>query len=158
VLTVATAQGVVSKPIPIADSSVFTPYVGYQFVRIFADSGPIDATPNTDALGYCNYQGQRQPGGFAGDDGSMGPYTGQPVCGSGGSPEDFNNTSVFGKARITRHRIVFGMSYRYEVVVIGAQVITDLVDPARANSGAESQAFNGVPRQQTFALQLGAAF
>jgi hypothetical protein len=163
-LTVASGDAGISKPIPIADSSVFTPYIGYQFIRIFGDSGLIDPTPNTDAVGYCNYQGQRVPGGWPGDDAAhtMGPYNGQPVCGSGnstdGSPDDLNNTKIFQKTRITRHRIVAGVSYRYEMVVIGGQFITDIVDPSSANSGAEAEALSNVPRQNTIAIQLGTAF
>jgi hypothetical protein len=144
-LTVASADAMLSKPVPVADSSVLTPYVGYQFLRIFADSGPIDATPNTDALGYCNYQGQN-------------PTTGQPVCGSPGSSADFNNTGVFDKARISRHRIVLGLAYRYEVLVLGAQFITDLVEPATANGGAEERALTNVARQSTIAVHAGLAF
>ncbi|HEY3595620.1 MAG TPA: hypothetical protein VGL13_17155, partial [Polyangiaceae bacterium] len=146
-LTVVSGEGMVSKPIPIADSSILTPYVGYQFMRIFVDSGAIDATPDTDALGYCNYQGQSS--------------TGQPVCGtasSGGSPDDLNNIGVFDNTRISRHRIVFGLSYRYEILVLGAEFITDIVAPADANNGAEAQALRGTPRQSTLAVQLGVAF
>jgi len=163
-LTIASGDGMISKPFPIADSSVLTPYLGYQFIRIFGDSGLIDPTPSTDALGYCNYQGQKVPGGWPGDDANhtMGPYNGQPVCGNGtgtnGSPDDLNNTKIFQKTRITRHRIVAGISYRYEMIVIGGQFITDLVDPGSANSGDEKEALAAVPRQNTIALQLGAAF
>jgi len=167
-LTVASGDGIVSKPIPIADSSVFTPYIGYQFIRIFGDSGLIDSTPATDAIGYCNYQGQKVPGGWTDPNlppGTKppGPYTGQPVCGpsdngTDGSPADLNNTKVFQRTRITRHRIVAGISYRYEMVVVGAQYITDLVDVASANSGEEAQALTGTPRQNTIVIQGGVAF
>jgi hypothetical protein len=166
-LTIASGDALVSKPIPIADSSVFTPYVGYQFIRIFGDSGLIDPTPATDAIGYCNYRGQNIPGGWA--DPSKpgqpppGPYNGQPVCGNAtdaqqGSAADLNNTKIFQRTRITRHRIVAGISYRYEMIVIGGQFITDVVDPGSANSGEEANALSGTPRQNTIALQLGAAF
>jgi hypothetical protein len=143
-LTVASGDAVLSKPIPLADSSVLTPYVGYQFLRIFADSGPVDGTPNTDPLTACNYQGQNS--------------NGQPICGAGGSTADFNNTGVFDKTRITRHRIVFGLSYRYELLIVGAQFGTDLIEPAKANDGAEAQALAGVSRQNTVGLQAGVAF
>jgi hypothetical protein len=166
-LTVASGDAIVSKPIPIADSSVFTPYIGYQFIRIFGDSGLVDPTPATDALGYCNYRGQNTPGGYV--DPSKpgvrppGPYNGQPVCGNGtdsnqGSAADLNNTKIFTKTRITRHRIVAGVSYRYEMVVIGGQFVTDVVDPGSANSDEEAKALSGTPRQNTIALQIGAAF
>ena len=164
-LTIASGDGMISKPIPIADSSILTPYIGYQFIRIFGDSGVIDPTPSTDALGYCNYQGQKVPGGFAGDDPAKPPaggYNGQPVCGDGtgrnGSPDDLNNSKVFQKTRITRHRIIAGISYRYEMILIGGQFITDLVDPGSSNSGAEAQALASTPRQTTLAVQVGAVF
>jgi hypothetical protein len=166
-LTIASGDAQVSKPIPIADSSVFTPYVGYQFIRIFGDSGLVDPTPATDALGYCNYRGQNTPGGWVDpnkpNEKPPGPYNGQPVCGnakdsSEGSPADLNNTKIFQRTRITRHRIVAGLSYRYEMVVLGGQFITDVVDPGSANSGDEANALKGTPRQYTFAFQIGAAF
>jgi hypothetical protein len=163
-LTVASIDGMLSKPIPIADTSVLSPYVGYQFLRIFGDSGPIDLTPRTDALGYCNYQGQKVPGGFNGDDvdHTRGPYTGQAVCGDGtgvnGSPDDLSNTRVFQQARITRHRLVVGLAYRFEMVVVGGQFSTDLVAPANANQDAAATALANVPRQSTVGVQVGAAF
>jgi hypothetical protein len=166
-LTVASGDALVSKPIPIADSSVFTPYIGYQFIRIFGDSGLVDPTPATDALGYCNYRGQNVPGGWvdpADPPTPPGkPFNGQPVCGNGkdsstGSAADLNNTKIFQKTRITRHRIVAGISYRYEMVVIGGQFITDVVDPGSANTNEEEKALSGMPRQSTIAVQVGAAF
>jgi hypothetical protein len=147
-LTVVSADAMLSKPVPVADASIITPYVGYQFLRVFVDSGPIDATPNTDALGYCNYQGQN-------------PTTGQPVCGTAaapGSTADFNNTRVFDKVRLSRHRIVLGLAYRWEALVLGAELITDLVEPASANSGVEAQALANASRQTTLAVQAGLAF
>lgn len=163
-LTVASAEAVLSKPITIADTSVITPYAGFQFLRIFGDSGPIDLTPRTDALGYCNYQGQRVPGGFGGDDvdHTKGPYTGQAVCGDGtgrdGSPDDLSNTRIFQPARVNRHRLVLGLAYRFEMIAVGAQFMTDLVAPENANSGPNATALAGVPRQSTIAVQVGAAF
>jgi hypothetical protein len=171
-LTVASGDGMISKPFPIADSSVFTPYIGYQFIRIFGDSGLIDPTPATDAVSYCNYQGQKVPGGTVNPATGMPttppgaptgpPYNGQPACGSGnntdGSPDDLNNTKIFAKTRITRHRLVAGVSWRYEMVTIGGQFITDLIDPGSANSGDEASALATVGRQNTIAIQIGTAF
>jgi hypothetical protein len=160
-MTVASADAVLSKPIPIADTSVLSPYVGYQFLRIFGDSNSVDLTPRTDALGYCNYQGQRVPGGFGGDD-TNGPYTGQTVCGDetgrNGSPEDLSNTRVFQQTRINRHRLVVGLAYRFEMLVVGGQFSTDVVAPASANQGKEAAALANVPRQSTIGVQVGAAF
>src|SRR5262249_22462629 len=33
-MTVASAEAMLSKPVPVADSSILTPYVGYQFLRV----------------------------------------------------------------------------------------------------------------------------
>jgi hypothetical protein len=41
----------VSKPLPIQDSSILTPWVGYQYLWIFGDSGLVDLTPGTSATG-----------------------------------------------------------------------------------------------------------
>lgn len=155
-LTVAGADGQISKPLPIADSGVLTPYVGYQWIRIFGDTGLIDATPNTDPLGYCGYAGSNSPG--TPDPNKSGVYDGQPVCTNGGSASDFNNTFVFDPARITRHRIVAGLNYRYEALWLAGQFITDAVAPADANSGAEAAALEGTPKQWTMAFEVGVAF
>jgi hypothetical protein len=153
-LTVASADAQISKPIPIAESSVVTPYIGYQFIRIFGDSGLIDASPNTDPLGYCGYQGPNIPG----TPGARPPYTGQPVCSNGGSVQDFNNTFVFDPARITRHRLIAGINYRYEMLMISGQFMPEIIDAVDANSGSTSTALAGTPRQWTLAFDAGVIF
>src|SRR6266704_1923593 len=89
-----------SKPLTIQDQSVLTPWVGYQYLWIFGDSGLVDLTPGTDAIGYCNYSGNNVPGNpdpnktYKDSPGSTAVhnvYDGQPVCKAGGSPNDFNN-------------------------------------------------------------------
>jgi len=169
-LTVAGLDVQVSKPLPIADSSVLTPWVGYQYVWIFADSGLVDLTPATDPVAYCNYAGQNVPGNN--DPNKPGVFDGQPVC-RGGSPLDFNNNVVFDKARLERQRLLIGTNYRYEMVMVGLQFIMDLVDPADAQAGDDTTTIlrNGRPaqisdkealededRQWTLVLELGAMF
>ena len=117
-LTVAALDAQISKPLPIQDSQVLTPYVGYQYLWIFGDSGLIDLTPGTDALRYCNYAGQNVPGNP--DPNKPGVNDGQPIC-KGGSPLDFNNNAVFKAVRLERHRLIFGLNYRYEMVMLGGQ-------------------------------------
>jgi len=164
-----------SKPFTIASQSVLTPWVGYQYLWIFGDSGLVDTTPATDAVGYCRYAGTNSPGNAdpTKKSGSNQIYDGQPVC-AGGSPLDFNNNVVFDNARLERQRIMFGLSYRYEIVEFGAEFITDLVSPSDAQVGGDStqvptgpgtsktvtdkQALAGEPRQWTLVLNLGAAF
>jgi hypothetical protein len=127
---------------------VLTPYVGYQYLWIFGDSGLIDTTPNTDPVGLCNYQGPNVPG----TPGGHAPYDGQPVC-KGGSPLDFNNTFIFDQVRLQRQRLILGFHYRWEMLSLGAQYLTDLVDPSQSDDDLE-----GAPRQYTVSVQLGAMF
>ncbi|MFT3770090.1 MAG: hypothetical protein QM820_32070 [Minicystis sp.] len=151
-LTVVGVDGQISKPIPIAGTAVLTPWIGYQFLRIFGDSGLIDLTPNTDAVGYCGYAGTNTP---ANRDPTK-PYAdGQPVCNKGTSA-DFNNTTVFNPARLNRHRIVAGLQVRVQMVMFGGQFMYDVVAPGDANKG--EAAYKDVNRQMTLAFDLGAVF
>jgi hypothetical protein len=159
-LTIASLDVQISKPLPIADSSIITPWVGYQYVWIFADSGLIDLTPATDAVQYCNYSGKNVPGNAdtAKTVNGNQVYDGQPVC-NGGSPLDFNNNAVFNKARIQRQRLIFGLNYRYEMVMFGGEFITDIVNPGDTQSKADMKAaLKNEKRQWTIALELGTMF
>lgn len=152
-LTVASFDVQISKPFPVADSSIISPYVGFQHLWIFGDSGLIDGTPNTDPLGYCGYSGPNVPGN---KDPKKSDYDGQPVC--GGSPLDFNNTFVFEKVRISRERLILGMSYRYEVVFFSGQFMTDIKSPESTGGSENAEKLKGVPKQSTLAFELGAFF
>ncbi|HKY35958.1 MAG TPA: hypothetical protein VJN18_08470, partial [Polyangiaceae bacterium] len=157
-LTVAGLDAQISKPLPIQDSQVLTPYVGYQYLWIWGDSGLIDLTPGTDALRYCNYAGQNVPGNTDPDAIAGGKLAddGQPVC-SGGSPLDFNNNVVFKAARLERHRMIFGLNYRYEMVMLGGQFLIDAIPPADAqNDAADEAALKDEDRQFTLSFELGA--
>jgi hypothetical protein len=168
-LTVAGFDTQLSKPLPIAGSVVLTPYIGYQWIRIFGDSGVIDLTPNTDAVAYCGYRGPNDP---ATPHPNKPYYDGQPVC-QNGSGADFNNTLVFDAVRLTRHRLNFGMQGRVEMVKVGVHFITDLVTPEDANQGVEHESptlsasddaeatvndYAGMGKQWTLALDVGAIF
>jgi hypothetical protein len=166
-LTVAGLDAQVSKPLPIADSSIITPWVGFQYIWIFGDSGLVDLTPATDPIGYCNFSGIDVPGN---DDPTKPVNEGQPVC-NGGSPLDFNNNVVFDNVRLERQRLLFGVSYRYEMVMIAGQFITDIVDPADAQAGNDTtrvpeqdepvpdeELLEDAPRQWTIVLEVGAMF
>lgn len=155
-LTVVGVDGQLSKPIPIAGVMVLTPWIGYQFLRIFGDSGLIDMTPNTDAVTYCGYKGNNTP---ATPDPKKNPDKpdGQPVC--RGSSADFNNTTVFTPARLNRHRIVAGLQIRVQMVMLGFQFQYDVVDPAAANKPDSGEnLYKDVARQSTIAFDLGAVF
>ncbi len=164
-LTTVALDARLSKPFTIASSSVLTPTVGFQYVWIFGRSGMIDLTPATDPLGYCGYTGPDIPrqGSGASDE-----FDGQSIC-AGGSSLDFNNNVVFEKADLERQRLVFGLNYRYEMVTGGLQFITDMVDPADAQSSERDSDYlsdcdddgencKSVPRQWQLSVELGAAF
>jgi len=150
-LTVASLDAQLSKPLPIADSSVLTPYIGYQYIWIFGDSGLIDLTPGTDALQACDYQGQSEPGN------GEPPYDGQPICGA--SSADFNNNVVFDPVRLERQRLLVGLNYRYEMLMLGGQFMFDLIDPEDAqNSDEDKLVLEGEPKQWTVAFEVGTVF
>ncbi len=177
-LTVAGFDAQLSKPIPIAGSLIITPYGGYQWIRIFGDSGLVDFTPNTDPVAACGFKGTNTP---ATPD-STTPYRdGTPVCSSNagkGSGGDFNNTGVFNAVRLTRHRLDFGLQFRVQVVKLGVHFVTDLTSPEAANQGSDHQVdpvtgiklgdkaaagtgdneFKGVAKQWTLGVDLGMIF
>lgn len=173
-----------SKPIAIASQSVLSPWIGYQYLWIFGDSGLIDTTPATDPVGYCQFTGTNVPGNPdpQANKNPMGKdhiYDGQPVCagtngGRNSSPLDFNNNVVFNNARLERQRGMVGLAYRYEMVALGMAFITDLVDPADAQVGndavqmpkgngelqtvTDADAMKNVKRQWSLVFEVGAMF
>ncbi|MEO7037100.1 MAG: hypothetical protein ABI548_24315 [Polyangiaceae bacterium] len=166
-LTTVGLDAQISKPLTIQDSSVLTPWFGYQYVWIFGDSGLVDLTPGTNAVQACGYTGPNVPGNpdpnpskqtkpdASGKTSQV--YDGQPVC-SSGSTRDFNNNAVFNPVRLHRQRLIFGMNYRYEMVMVGAQFMTDLLSPSDANTGSNKDDLKGEARQWTLGLELGAVF
>jgi hypothetical protein len=168
-------DGRVSHPFVFPSGFIVTPWLGYQWLRIAADSEQVDLTPGMSALASCGYVGNNTPGtlGSAEAEGAL-PASGAPesaVDGSAlcrGSALDLANSASFGEVVVHRQRILLGASYRREVFQIGAQLVTDLVRPdaaqpddavARAlrcdTSGATCQPS---PRQWTVLLELGASF
>jgi hypothetical protein len=160
-LTTMGLDGQLSKPFPIASQSVLTPWIGYQYLFIWGDSGLIDLTPATDAIQACNYSGPAVPGNpDPTKTNSTGQhiYDGSPVC-RGGQGYDFNNNTVFDPVRLRRHRLLFGTNYRYEMVMVGAQFIMDLVPPENAQYVQSAKEYlKGEDKQFSFVFELGAAF
>jgi hypothetical protein len=159
-LTVAGADAQISKPFTVSDTGVLTPWVGFQYLWIFGDSGLVDLTPTVDAQGACNFQGPNTPGNpvESGDDPQNPTRDGQPVC-DGGSNDDFNNNVVFDPVRLQRQRFLVGMSYHYEMVSFAGQFMMDWLPPDAAQTDSDNEeALEGVPKQWSFVLELGAQF
>ncbi len=154
-LTVASFDTQLSKRFPVGDTVVLTPWIGYQLLWIFADSNVVDLTPATDEAELCDYQGLRTPGELPADS-SPDDYTGQPICGPNGTAVDYDNNRVFDRARLERHRLVFGARLRHETFFLGLGGAVDLVAPASAQTDArDEEALDGMPRQWTGIVELG---
>jgi hypothetical protein len=132
-LTTVGIDGEISKPIALADSAILTPYIGYQRLIIFADSTVLSASPDVDPLQQCGYQG------IQGNNMGM---PGQPICknkipdGAGHLVDNngaFNNNITFDKVRTHRNRGIIGLNYRYELLYLAGQFITDITDPSDEN-------------------------
>ena len=66
---------------------------------------------------------------------------------------------MFDPVRLRRHRLLAGLNYRYEMVMVGGQLIMDLVPPADAQINDETKAdLEGEDRQYSFVFELGAMF
>jgi hypothetical protein len=163
-LTVASFDLQISKNLPVGDSNILIPYVGFQQLWIFGDSGLVDTTPKTDPLGYCNYTGANIPGNsdpnkFTDGNDPKGTrfYDGQPNC-QGGSPLDFNNTFVFEQVRLQRRRLIAGLHFRHEYVYVGGQFMTDIGDAKDISDKKEKIDLSGEKSQNSFVIELGAFF
>jgi hypothetical protein len=85
-------------------------------------------------------------------------YDGSPVC-RGGQPFDFNNNTVFEPVRLRRHRVMAGVNYRYEMVMVGGQFMMDLVPPSDAQPDEQDAIdLKDEDKQFSFVLELGAMF
>ena len=55
--------------------------------------------------------------------------------------------------------MIFGLNYRYEMVMLGGQFLIDAVPPADAqNDAADEAALKDEERQFTLSFELGAMF
>jgi hypothetical protein len=174
-LTTVALDARISKPFPIASSSVLSPYIGFQYLWIFGRSGLIDLTPGTDPLGYCGFQGSNIPGPDRSSSANPNSgFDGQPVCipqgaTAPGSNIDFNNNVVFREANLERQRMLFGLHHRYELITVGVQFMTDVVPPGQAqdsrdderdlrNCDEDGEACSDAPSQWQLSVQGGVAF
>jgi hypothetical protein len=174
-LTTVGIDAQISKPIPLADEAVLTPYVGAQRVIIFANSTVVSLTPNTDPLQVCGYQGTNVPGNpnayakpgspYQQTSGMNSVYNGQPVCANAkadpAAANDFNNETTFQKVVDHRWRGIIGVDYRYEIMYLAAQFATDVTDPSSDNNSwaIGSSGSNGWgSKQWTISLEAGVFF
>jgi hypothetical protein len=82
-------------------------------------------------------------------------------------PGDRVNDASFASADLERQRLLLGTSYRYELAKLSAQLITDVVSPASAQTSeadeaalacSGTQGCRPAPRQWTLVVEVGAAF
>lgn len=167
-----------SKPLVSPSGFVLTPFLGYQWLGIAADSTQVDLTPGIDALASCGFVGSNVPSGApdalagessAGESSALAasPFDGSPLCRTGNAA-DFANSVSFGDANVQRQRVLLGVSYRQELLELGAELITDLLRPDAAQpDGAVRRALRcdaagancrPTPRQWSLVLQVGTVF
>jgi hypothetical protein len=138
-LTTVGIDAQVSKPITLADSSVISPYVGYQRVYVYGDSQTVSLTPNINPLTQCGYAGNTP--------------TGQPICKNGSLGNfAFNEDATFSKVRNQRDRGIIGVNYRYEALYLASQFLIDLIAPS-----SEDALLAGA-RQWTLSFEAGVYF
>jgi hypothetical protein len=164
-----------SRPLISTTGFIVTPWLGYQWVKIAADSAQVDLTPGVGALEACQYVGSNLPGSAGAPDtegatpasgAPSGTLDGSPLC--RGSSGDLANSVSFGEVDVYRHRVLFGASYHRELLLVGVQFVTDLLRPDAAQTdpaieralrcdatGADCQPS---PRQWTLVLEVGARF
>ena len=128
----------VSKPLTLADSSVLTPYVGYQRLYIYGDSQSVSLTPNVNPLTSCGYEGNMA--------------TGQPNCRNGAGTLAFNDDVTFLNIRNHRDSGIIGLNYRYEILYLAGQFLVDLIDPHSEDSMLTGS------RQWTLSFEAGVYF
>ncbi len=117
-LTVAGAEATFSKPFSIARTGELTPWLGYQYLWTFGNSGVVDLSPRRSAPGS----------------------------------NDFYNNRFFDAVSLQKHRLNLGVSYKYEILVVGAQLGLDLGSP----DGDADLA--GEMKQWALTLQAGTTF
>jgi hypothetical protein len=164
-----------SHPLPSSAGFIVTPWLGYQWVRIAADSAQVDLTPAVGALETCQYVGSNVPGSSGAPEAAgatpasgapSGTLDGSPLC--RGSGADTSNSVSFGEVDVHRHRVLVGASYRRELLELGAQLVTDLLRPDAAQTDdavaralrCDASGDNCRPsqRQWTLVMQVGARF
>jgi hypothetical protein len=118
----------------------------------------VNLVPTVDPLQVCGYQGTNVPGNPNAPGNSTKIYDGTPVCSNvktdPAAPNDFNNLTVFNKARIHRWRGIVGVDYRYELLYLAGQFAMDVTDPAAENHNL------GIvgDKQWTLSLEAGVYF
>ena len=136
-----------SKPIPVAESFTFTPYIGFQRLWVFGDSSIIDSTPNTDPISQCGYTGIDKVTG-ATRPARTSSRTARPI-----ERRLQQQLRLPAKVRTQRNRGIVGVTFRYEMLYLAGQFLIDLTSPQD-----ENQAFLQPDRQWTMSYELGVYF
>ena len=160
-LTTVGIDAQISKPFVLDDSAVLTPYVGAQYVLIYANSSVVDLAPNADALGECGYEGTDVPGNPNAN--PKASYTGAPVCKNklaNGADNNaaFNNDTTFQKADIKRWRGIVGVNYKFEVLYLAGQFATELGDLNGENGGSTGPLGGAGAKQWSTSFEAGVSF
>ena len=100
-----------------------------------------------NALAQCGYAGRNS-------DGSPNCTNKIPAPGGGtvANDGDFNNNITFNPVQINRERAFLGLTYRYELLYIGAQFLFDIVPPNSIDSDLTASI------QWTTSVQAGVFF
>ncbi|HEU4534547.1 MAG TPA: hypothetical protein VFS00_10535 [Polyangiaceae bacterium] len=144
-LTVVAAEARLSKRWPLGAGGVVAPFVGAQQVWLFGSAAPVDATPRTDAAALC---GRAAP--------PPGP-DGAPLCAPGGDGADFANELLFDDVRLSRQRLLAGVTYRLDPLSAGVGLAVEPLAPA-SGGGPDNEALAGEARQVAGALEVGVLF
>lgn len=172
-ITVPALDVQASRPFVIANQVVLQPYLGWQMLWVNADSGVVDATPQTDALSSCQARpstpAERNPNeGGGGDTGELrcqtAPGTDAPP-GSAASLAKFdqNNNMVFRQVRaFRRQRLFAGLSIRWENFhAVFPHVMAEIADPEAGENDpgqGRTKRLAGLDRQLTFGATVGVAW
>jgi hypothetical protein len=157
-ITVPSVEAHVSRAFTISRNAMIQPYVGWQMLWLFIDSGVVDLTPTYDPLANCVARPPTPAEIHIDPTTGKGGYTGQIACnGDVNDRLDLNNNHVFRQIHgVSRMRLLAGVHFRYESAFVLAHVIGDILDPAQGTNDSEFKAdYQGMAKQVTIGLEAG---
>lgn len=144
-LTIVAAEARLSKRWALGVGGVLAPFIGAQQLWLLGSAAPVDATPRTDAAALC---GRAAP--------PPGP-DGAPLCAPGGDGADFANELLFDDVRLSRQRLLAGVTYRLDPLSAGVELMLEPLAPS-SGGGADNASLTGEARQVAGALEVGVLF